>query len=153
MLFCDSRSQKSIPHGNLGKGHKVEAPLLAASIQPFIEDSPYNPIELTQALRVASDSIIVVVSSKFRVQLSEKRSHRERPMSTTPFLEVLHTLSKPLTRGSYLYDRLAFPAQAPSELKTEEVKTLSFLYLVSAEPYDSGLFLGKCESEFLEPSV
>ena len=68
-------------------------PTIAAPLTASIEPFPYNlhrfPKELLQALKVAADSIVVVVSLKFWLQLFEPVFDSTMPLLAAPLRETV----------------------------------------------------------------
>ena len=57
---------------HLGKGIVIQAVFLTAAVQPLVQDFPSLPEEIFQALDVSYNSVVVVVSSQFRIQPLEE---------------------------------------------------------------------------------
>ncbi len=57
---------------HLVKGIVIQAAFLTAAVQPLVQDFPSLPEEIFQALDVSNNSVVVVVSSQFRIQPLEE---------------------------------------------------------------------------------
>ena len=86
-LLGDSEHINSVVLTHLVKGLAIQTALLAAAVQPFVQDFSSLPEELLQASAVSYNPVVVVVSSQLRIQSLEELPQPPVPILLNPFFE------------------------------------------------------------------
>src|SRR5262245_57948467 len=92
------------------------APSLAATIEPFEQDSHHTGEEFLQAGRVTVDAIVVVVAPQLGVQLPEQILQPVATLLLAPVGYPLERVSQLLARRPALEMGLAYPVSPPAKL-------------------------------------
>jgi hypothetical protein len=86
-LLGDSGHFNAAVLTHLVKGVIVQAALLAAAVQPLVQDFPGLPEEFLQASAVSNNAVVIVVSSQLGIQPLEEFPQPPVPILLNPFFE------------------------------------------------------------------
>jgi hypothetical protein len=120
----------------------VKASSLTPSVKPFKQNLRGMPEEVSETFVIPNNSVVIVVPTEFRIELTHQDSQRQVPVLPAPFLTALQ--GGDLLPGCTEFDQgFAISVFSPPVLESKKIKTLVLIPLKAAKMDDLRLFFSQ----------